>query len=160
MRAALTAVDPAMPVASEWTMREVMAISTMPQAISSILVTVFGALAAVLMVVGVFGVTSYAVTQRTREMGIRMALGASRAGVAALILRQSMIRVAAGLAIGIAGAFGISGLLRSMLFGVSPMDPLVYVLVIVLMFGIAAAATLIPARRATTVDPAVALKYE
>ena len=160
MRAALTAVDPAMPVASEWTMREVMAISTMPQAISSILVTVFGALAAVLMVVGVFGVTSYAVTQRTREMGIRMALGASRAGVAALILRQSMVRVAAGLAIGIAGAFGISGLLRSMLFGISPMDPLVYVLVILLMFGIAAAATLIPARRATTVDPAVALKYE
>jgi ABC-type antimicrobial peptide transport system permease subunit len=141
-------------------MHTVMSISTVSQALSSLLVTAFGILALVLMAVGIFGVTSYSIAQRTQEIGVRMALGASRANAVMLLLRQSMATVAVGLVIGVVGALAAARLLGGMLFGVPPSDPLVYGSAVGLLLVVSVAATLLPARRATAIGPLDALKYE
>jgi len=124
------------------------------------LVGMFGILALILAVIGIYGVTSYAVVQRTREIGIRMALGAQRHEVLALVLGRGMKLTAVGIVIGILAAFALTGLMRGLLFRVSPTDPLTFAGVSLMLSGVALLACFIPARRAARVDPMVALRYE
>ena len=120
----------------------------------------FAALAMLLAAIGIYGVIAYSVAQRTREIGIRMALGAQRADVLKMILRQSMIIVGIGLAIGLFGAFALTRWMGSLLYGVSAHDLSIHGLVLILLGGAGLIASYIPARRAMAVDPMVALRYE
>ena len=110
--------------------------------------------------VGLYGVLAYSVSQRTHEIGVRMALGANRGEVLWLVLKQGMTLALAGLAVGVAAAFGLTHLLESMLFGIAPHDPGTFVAVSLLLTVVAALACAIPACRAAKVDPMVALHYE
>jgi putative ABC transport system permease protein len=120
----------------------------------------FAGLALLLASVGIYGVMSYSVSQYTHEIGIRMALGARAADVLQLIVRQGMGLVLVGLAVGAAGALALTRVMRSLLFDVKPWDPLTLASVSVLLAAVAFAASYIPARRATRVDPMIALRYE
>jgi putative ABC transport system permease protein len=127
---------------------------------NTFLIGLFAALAFILSAIGIYGVINYDVTQRTGEIGIRMALGAQSRDVVRLILRQGILLTLGGLVAGIAGAFALTRFLSGLLFEVKPSDPLTYVAVSILLAFVAIAACLIPARRATKVDPLVALRYE
>jgi putative ABC transport system permease protein len=124
------------------------------------LLAVFAGVALVLAATGIFGVLSYAVAQRTREIGIRMALGAPGRRVLALVVREAMVLAASGVLAGIVAAWWLSRLLNSLLFGVTPRDPLTYVGVAATLALVALLAAYVPARRATRVDPVVALRAE
>ncbi len=126
----------------------------------AIVVSVMGLLAALLAATGVYGLVAYAVSQRQKEIGIRVALGAPRAHILTLVLRQFYKPVGAGIAIGMAFAAGLSAALRSLLFGMSHLDPLSYVLAVIFFLMLAGAAALVPARKALRVDPMVALRHE
>ncbi len=125
-----------------------------------LLFTAFALLALILGAVGIYGIVSYSVTQRTHEMGIRMALGARTGNVLSLILRNGLTLVLTGIVIGLAGAFALTRFLTTLLFGVTPTDSVTFVVVCAVFFVIAMVASLIPALRATRVDPLVALRYE
>jgi ABC-type antimicrobial peptide transport system permease subunit len=122
--------------------------------------TAFAAIALALAAVGVYGVISYSVSQRTREIGVRVALGAQRVNVMGLIVGQGAVLAVAGIAIGLIGALGVTRFLRAMLFGVSPFDPLSFVAVTLVLSVIAFLASYVPARRAARVDPVEALRQE
>jgi ABC-type antimicrobial peptide transport system permease subunit len=128
--------------------------------LSMILLGVFSGIALLLASIGIYGVMSYSVAQRTRELGIRMALGAARPRVLGLVVGQGMALAAAGVGIGLAAAFGLTRLLTTQLYGVSATDPGTFALVAALLAGVALLATLLPAMRATRVDPVVALRDE
>ena len=121
---------------------------------------VFAAMAVLLAAIGIYGVMSYSVTQRSREIGIRLALGAARADVTGLVLRQGVLMVGVGLAIGIGGALLVTRFLQSLLFSVSATDPTVFGSIVVLLTGTALLATYLPARRAARVDPWLTLRGE
>ena len=123
------------------------------------LLSTFSGVALVLAALGIYGVISYGVIQRTHEMGIRMALGAQRSDVLKLVLRQAMIVVLVGVGIGLLGSWALTRLMKSLLFNVSVTDPLTFAGIAVLMILIALLACLIPATRATKVDPLVALRH-
>jgi putative ABC transport system permease protein len=153
-------LDPNIPVADVLTMNEVRDLSVAQRRLTMMLLGVFAGIALVLAAVGIYGVISYTVSQRTQEIGIRMALGASRSTVLAMVLRQALVLAAIGIAIGGVGALLLTGLMRNLLFGIQPTDPTTFSLVAVLLALIAAAAAAVPGLRATRVDPAVALRAE
>ena len=142
------------------TLEEIKLDSLGENGLRTILLSVFAALALLLAALGIYGVISFSVAQRTHEMGVRAALGATRWDQMKLVLKNGMALAAAGLALGILGAIAVTRLLASLLFGVSPRDPWTLVFTSVLLAGVAAAACFIPARRAMKVDPMVALRYE
>jgi ABC-type antimicrobial peptide transport system permease subunit len=120
----------------------------------------FGVVALFLAAIGVYGVISFGVNQRTRDFGVRVALGASSNNVVAMVVRQGVRLAAIGIGFGLLGAFGVTRAVSSILIGVSPTDPLSFAGVALFLVGVAALASLIPARRATAVDPAVALRAD
>ena len=120
----------------------------------------FGLLALGLASVGLYGVMAYAVAQRTREVGIRMALGARRGDVVGMIVRESLVPVVIGMAIGLGAALALTGLIAGMLFGVAPRDPVSMLLAVAAMLAVALLAAVVPARRASRVEPGIALRYE
>jgi len=124
------------------------------------LLTIFALIAVGLALVGIYGVTAYAVSQRSRELGIRMALGARGADVVALLMKESLRRVAAGAGLGLVAAWGLTRVLSAMLFEVAPRDGVTFAVTALLLAAVALLATWLPARRATRVDPMVALRYE
>ncbi len=131
-----------------------------PWRLGSILLSLFGALGLVLAAIGLYGVLSYVVSQRTQEMGIRIALGAGRREILGLVMGQALRVTGWGLVLGAAGALAVGRAIASLLYGVKPHDPLVLSLVMVILGAVAAVASYLPARRATNVDPMVALRYE
>jgi len=149
-----------LPVAHIRSMDEVVVQSTARNRFNMVLLSIFAGLAMLLAAIGIYGVMSYAVGQRVHEIGIRMALGARVGDVLSLVLRQGLSLALLGIALGLMGAVWLTGAMRSLLFGVSPNDPPTFVIVSALLLAVAAAATYIPARRATKVDPIVALRYE
>jgi putative ABC transport system permease protein len=142
------------------TMEEIIADSLATRRVSMIVLCVFAALALGLASMGIYGVISYLVGQRTREIGIRMALGAKQSDVLREVLGESMKMTFAGVLIGLLAAFGLTRLMTNLLFGVSATDPLTFAAVGIILAGVALAACLVPARRAMRVDPIVALRYE
>jgi putative ABC transport system permease protein len=126
----------------------------------ALLLTLFAAVALILAATGIFGVISYSVACRTNEIGIRVALGASRAAILRMISRETLLVTAAGLAVGIPSALAASRLLGHMLVGVSANDPLTFIAVALTLAAVAALASYLPARRATQVDPIIALRHE
>jgi putative ABC transport system permease protein len=141
-------------------MNEVISSTLAPRRFSMILLGVFAGLALVLSSVGIYGVISYLVGQRTREIGIRVALGARRTDVLRLVLGHGVKMVLIGVAIGLLASLGLTRLMADMLYGVSPVDPLTFLGVALILTFVALAACYIPARRAMRVDPMVALRYE
>ncbi len=125
-----------------------------------LLLGIFGAIAAVLSAIGIYGVMAFAVTERTREIGIRMALGAGGRDVLGLVVRQALILVGIGLALGLAASFALTRMIQSALYGVTPTDPATFTGVSLLLTIVAIFACLVPIRRAVRVDPTVALRYE
>jgi ABC-type antimicrobial peptide transport system permease subunit len=125
-----------------------------------LLLSIFGGLALVLASVGIYGVISFAVSQRTREIGVRMALGAKPADVLGMILKEGLKLVVLGVVLGVTAALTLTRLLEGMVYGVRVRDPLIFVMVNLLMVAVALLACYLPARRATRVDPLVALRYE
>ena len=153
-------VDSQLPVTKVETMSEVAANSFAARRFNMSLLSLFAGLALALAAIGIYGVMSNAVTQRTQEIGIRLALGASTMDVLKLIIRNGMTLVVIAVAVGLAGAFALTRLMTSLLFGVTPTDSLTIVAVSAILIGVALLACFIPARRATKVDPLVALRYE
>jgi ABC-type antimicrobial peptide transport system permease subunit len=153
-------VDAQLPVTRVETMSEMAASSFAARRFNMSLLSLFAGLALVLAAIGIYGVMSNAVTQRTQEIGIRLALGARGVDVLKLIVRNGLTLVVIGVAIGLAGAFALTRLMTTLLFGVTPTDGLTIGVVSGVLIGVALVACLIPARRATKVDPLVALRYE
>jgi putative ABC transport system permease protein len=153
-------VNKDVPLANVRTMQDVIANSVQPRRFSMLLLTIFAALAMLLAAIGLYGVMSYSVAQRTREIGIRMALGARRPDVLALVVKQGMALVLMGIAAGILLSLGMTRLISGMLFGITATDPLTFAGVAALLATVAFLANYLPARRASKVDPMVALRYE
>jgi putative ABC transport system permease protein len=141
-------------------METVLSRSVFVPRLSMLLLAAFAGAALLMAIVGIYGVMSYSVTQRTRELGLRMALGAQARDTLLMIVGKSMALVAAGVVLGLAGSVGVTRLLSGMLYGVSPVDPLVFGAVSLVLAGTALLACLLPALRATRVDPVQALRVE
>ena len=153
-------VDSQLAVSKVRTMDQVISESTARQNFNMLLLTIFAGLALLLAAIGIYGLMSYTVEQRTQEFGIRMALGAGRNDMLKLVVRQGMLLAGIGLGIGLAASFGLNRLLANLLFGVKATDPITYVAVAMILVSVALLATYIPARRAMKIDPLVALRYE
>jgi len=160
VRAQIQSLEPNLAITNVQTIGEIIDQGLWAPEMGAALLTVFGGLAMVLAAVGVYGVLAYSVTQQTREIGIRMAMGAERRDVLGLVVGQGLKLTGAGLALGILVALGLTRQLSSLLFNVSAYDPLTYAGVTVILVSVALLACYIPARRATRVDPLVALRYE
>ena len=160
VRKAVWEIDKDQPVSDIRTMDEILAASIARQRFSMLLLGVFAGVALLLAAVGIYGVMSYSVAQQTHEIGIRMALGASSGAVLKMAVGYGLKLVVAGVVIGLIAAFALTRLMSTLLFGVTPTDPVTYVVISALLVVVAAVASYIPARRATKVDPLVALRYE
>ena len=154
------AVDPDQPVYRVRTMREMMSESIARRRLAMLFLSIFAGAALALAVVGIYGITSYSVAQRSQEMGVRMALGASRSTILRLVLGQSLLLTAIGVALGLAGSLVLTHLMSSLLFNVTSTDPVTFALVALVLAFAAILAAYIPGWRATRVDPMVALRYE
>jgi putative ABC transport system permease protein len=160
IEAAIHRVDPDQAVSDVQTMDEVFSDSVARPRFQVVLLLVFAGIAVLLATIGVYGVVSYSVTQRTQEIGIRVALGARAGDVSRLVLLEGLLLGGLGVAVGLAAAVAFTRVLRSLLFEVTPTDPVTLGAVACLLLVVALAAALVPARRATKVDPMVALRYE
>jgi putative ABC transport system permease protein len=159
-QAAVWSVNRDVPLANIRTMQDVIAQSVLRRKFAMMLLSIFAGLAMLLAAIGLYGVMSYTVSQRTHEVGIRMALGAQKGDVLKLIVGQGMVLAAAGVVLGIAASIALTRLISSLLFGIGARDPLVFALVAALLGGVALLANYVPALRATKVDPMVALRDE
>jgi len=160
VRSAINDVTREAPITRIRPMSQVVEESMASNRFNMILMTIFAAVALMIASIGLYGVISYSVSQRTHEIGIRMALGASRQSVLSLVLRNGMTLASVGVGLGVVVALGLTRLMSSLLFGVSPTDPFTFISISLVLFGIALVACFVPAQRATKVDPIVALRYE
>jgi putative ABC transport system permease protein len=160
VRAEMRAIDAAQPLYHVKTLRQLVGDSLLPRSTSAALMMLFSALALLLAVVGVYGVVAYGVSQQTREFGLRLALGATPRDLLSLVVRHGLLMIAAGIVLGLAGAFAVSRLLAGALYGISPTDPLTYVAVAGLLVVTGLAACGVPAWRASTVEPVAALRVD
>ncbi len=160
VRSKILELDPNLVVDSVSTGGELVSRTLTSQATVAKLSALFGALVLVLVSIGLYGSMSYAVVARTKEIGVRMALGARRWDVIWMVTRESCLTMAAGIAVGIPAGVAATGLFKAMLFGVSQADPVSMVVAIATLVAIAVAAAVLPSRRAASVDPMVALRYE
>jgi predicted permease len=160
VRNAIWAVDKDQPVSNLRSMDEIVSEAVARQRFSMLLLGIFAALAMVLAAVGIYGVMSYSIAQRTREIGLRIALGAQKSDVLKMILRQGLRFVAAGLAIGLAASFVLTRVMASLLFGISATDPATFVAISLVLIAVALLASYIPAVRAMKIDPMLALRYQ
>ena len=160
VRQAIWAADQEVPIFRFATMDEFVSDSVSSRRFNLALLSIFAVIALSLAAIGIYGVTSYAVTQRTREIGIRMALGAQRGSVMTLIIRQGMTVILIGISIGVIIAAALAQLMRGLLYGVGAGDPPTYIFVTVLLSGVALLACYFPARSATRVDPMIAIRHE
>jgi putative ABC transport system permease protein len=156
----IQAIDPDLPAFAVKPMSEVVSDSVSDPRFNLLVFGAFAGLALVLATVGIYGVISYSVTQRTREMGIRIAIGASPREVVLMVVKQGAMLGLIGIAIGLAAAFALTRMVSSLLFGVTATDPFTFGCVATLLMTVALLASLLPARRASKVDPIVALRYE
>jgi putative ABC transport system permease protein len=160
IRSVLTAINPSVPVVSAQTFEEYASLGLIPQRVAASVAGSLGVIGLLLAAIGIYGVTAYMVTSRTREIGIRIALGAQRRGVLGMVLRQGMALTLTGAAIGLALAAAAARLLGSLLFGVDAADPITFTGAAALLVVIGLAACVVPARRATEIDAMEALRYE
>jgi putative ABC transport system permease protein len=160
LRDAIHAIDKDQPLTDVRTLEQVRSESVANDRLQTRLLAIFAGAAMLLAAIGIYGVISYAVTQRTHEIGIRAALGATTGNLLRLVLTSGMVLAGAGLILGLAGSLLVTRLMSNLLFGVSPRDPITLAATAVLLGCVALLACLIPARRATKVDPVVALRYE
>jgi ABC-type antimicrobial peptide transport system permease subunit len=159
-RREISAIDKDLPIADVGTMNEILAESARSRRWTMALLGGFAILASVLALIGIYGVISWSVAQRTREIGIRMALGAQTGHILRMIVRHALKLSAIGVAIGLGGAFALQHVLSSLVFDTSTADPPIYISVIILMLAAALAACYLPARRASRADPLAALRWE
>jgi predicted permease len=160
IRAEIRRAAPDLPIESTATMDEAVAASVAPPRFRMLLLALFATAATLIATCGIYGLMAYAVTQRRREIGVRMALGAERRDVLRLVLSRALRIVVAGLIVGLAGAAGVTRVLQTFLFGVTPTDPVAFTIVTLLLMAVALVAAWLPARRATRIDPCAALRAE
>jgi putative ABC transport system permease protein len=156
----VNSVNKNIPLSNLRTMQDVIADSVMRRRFAMMLLSIFAGLAMLLAAIGLYGVMSYSVSQRTREIGVRMALGAQTADVLKMIVSQGMLLVVVGVGVGVAASIGLTRLMSGLLYGVSATDPVTFAGVAVMLAVVALAANYLPARRAAKTDPMVALRYE
>lgn len=160
VRGAVRSVDPDQPISQVFALEALMDRALGQRRLLTYLLLTFALLALLLSALGIYGVMSFDVTRRSQEMGLRMALGAARGSVLTLVMRQGLVLAALGIVAGVAGALALTRVIEAQLFDVAPRDPATIIGVAVVLMLVAAAATLIPALRATRVDPVEALRYE
>jgi len=160
IRGAVASIDSNLPVFRVRTMEQFVSDSMAQRRFAMYLFAVFAVIALLLAAVGLYGVMAYSVTQRTHEIGVRMALGAKRTDVMRLVVGNGMLLAGVGVGVGIGAAFGFTRLMSTLLFGVKPTDIAVFALIALGLTAVAALASYLPARRATKVDPLIALRYE
>jgi putative ABC transport system permease protein len=153
-------IDGQLPLAKVQTMEQVMEESIARQNFNMLLLTIFGAIALVLAAIGIYGLMSYSVEQNSHDIGVRLALGAERRRILSLVVSSGMRLALIGLLLGVAGSFAAARLLAGMLYGVKPSDPATYAVVVAVLASVAFLGCYLPARRATRVDPIVALRQE
>lgn len=160
LRAEVAAIDRSLPLSSVKSMNRELGIALLPARLSGVVLGIFGFLGLVMAAIGMYGVMAYSVSQRTREIGIRMAIGAATGDVVRLVMRQGLTLVLIGAAIGLAGAFGVSRLIAGVLYGSGANDPVTFVGVPIILIAVATLATWVPARRAAATDPLTAMRRE
>jgi len=160
LRASMRELDPDLPIDALQTMRDMMAESVATERFYAALVAIFATLAVLMAAAGLYAVVSYAVVRRTRELGVRIVLGAEARQVLRLVVGRGAVLALAGILLGVGGALAATRVLKSFLFGITPTDPLTFVAVATGLAFVALAASYVPARRATRVDPMVALRME
>ncbi|HEX3144156.1 MAG TPA: FtsX-like permease family protein, partial [Pyrinomonadaceae bacterium] len=160
VRAVLKQIDANLPVYDVTTLREQLSGRLQQETLVAELASFFGLLALLLACIGLYGVMAHGVLRRTKEIGIRMALGAERRGIVWMVMRETLVLVVAGIAVGVPVALGAARLISSQLFGLSPADPLTLVAAALVLIGVASLAGFLPARKASKVNPLVALRYE
>jgi ABC-type antimicrobial peptide transport system permease subunit len=160
MQQAVWSVNSNLPVANVSTMQEIYSESMARTSFTLVMLAIAGTMALALGILGIYGVIAYAVSQRTREIGIRMALGAKKSELVWMFVRSALLLTGAGTAIGLGAAAAVMRLMRTLLFGISPLDPVTFIAVPVALAAAAALASYLPARRTTAVDPVEALRAE